>query len=69
MLDAIEALIEGRATADVSTYSINGRSLTKLSIDELQKWRGVYRAEYNAELRRKKQLRGRGASNQIRVRF
>ena len=45
MLDAIEALIEGRATKDVSSYSIAGRSLTRMTPDELVKWRSTYRAE------------------------
>ncbi len=45
VLEAIEALIEGRATKDVASYSIAGRSLTRLSPDELVKWRAVYRRE------------------------
>jgi len=49
VLAAIEALIEGRATSDVSSYSIAGRSLTKLSIDELMSWRAKYRAMVNRE--------------------
>ena len=49
VLAALEALIEGRATADVSSYSIAGRSLTKLSVDELTKWRAYYRREVRRE--------------------
>ncbi len=45
VLDAIEALIEGRATKDVTSYSIAGRSLTRMSPDELVKWRSHYRNE------------------------
>jgi hypothetical protein len=45
VLAAIEALIEGRATKDVSSYSIAGRSLTRMTPDELVKWRSTYRAE------------------------
>jgi len=45
VLEAIEALIEGRATKDVSSYSIAGRSLTRMSPDELVKWRSHYRNE------------------------
>lgn len=45
VLASIEALIEGRATKDVSTYSIAGRSLTRMSPQELIEWRSVYRAE------------------------
>lgn len=49
VLAAIEALIEGRSTQDVSSYSIAGRSLTKLTVDELLKWRGFYRREVRRE--------------------
>lgn len=45
VLEAIEALIEGRATKDVSSYSIAGRSLTRLTPDELVKWRSFYKNE------------------------
>ncbi len=45
VLEAIEALIEGRATKDVTSYSIAGRSLTRMSPDELVKWRSHYRNE------------------------
>jgi hypothetical protein len=48
-LDAIEALIEGRATTDVASYSIAGRSLSRMTPDELVKWRSVYRAEVAAQ--------------------
>lgn len=49
VLAAIESLIEGRATADVSSYSIAGRSLTKMTLDELMRWRSVYRNEVRQE--------------------
>ena len=39
MLDKIESILEGRADADVSSYSIQGRSLSKISINELLQWR------------------------------
>ena len=42
MLSQINALIEGRAKSDVSSYSIKSRSLTKLGVDELMKWRDYY---------------------------
>ena len=32
MLDKIESILEGRADADVSSYSIQGRSLSKIGI-------------------------------------
>lgn len=42
-LDAIEAVIEGRATVDQESYSIAGRSLTRMSIGDLMKFRDRYR--------------------------
>ena len=45
MLSQINALLEGRAKSDVSSYSIKSRSLTKLSIEELVMWRDYYIGE------------------------
>lgn len=42
-LEAIESVIEGRATADLEQYQLNGRSVTKIPIKELLEWRGIYR--------------------------
>jgi len=50
-LEAIEAVIESRATKDQMSYTIAGRSLDRMEIDDLLKFRGVYRAEVAAELR------------------
>ena len=69
MVEKIESLLEGRADADVSSYSIAGRSLTKLSIDELMTWRDRYKSEYQRELRRERALNGDGSGALIKVRF
>lgn len=42
-LEAIEAVIEGRATTDQQQYSIAGRSLTRIPIAELLAFRDRYR--------------------------
>ena len=44
-LDAIESLIEGKAGKDVDSYSIHGRSLSKMNITELLEWRDKYKRE------------------------
>ncbi len=49
MLAAIEALIEGRATSDLSSYSVAGRSLTKMTFDELLAARSYFRHEVAAQ--------------------
>ena len=41
-LDNIEAVIEKRATLDQASYSIGGRSLSRMTIDELLKFRSYY---------------------------
>lgn len=52
-LDAIEAVIEGRATVDQQEYQIGNRSLKRMPIADLivfaEKYRAMVRAEENAE--------------------
>ena len=45
MITKIESLLQGKADADVSNYSIAGRSLTKMSFTELTDARDYYRQE------------------------
>lgn len=49
VLDAIEAVIENRATQDQQEYSIGGRSLKRMPIADLLSFRSHYRAEVYAE--------------------
>jgi len=49
-LDALEATILGRASKDQSSYSIAGRSLSRMSPDELLRWHDKYSSLYKAEL-------------------
>lgn len=69
MVDKIEARLESRADVDVSNYSINGRSLVKMSIDELMKWRDYYRAELTMEKRKERVRRGKSTGATVKVRF
>ncbi len=69
MLAKVESILEGRADADVSNYSINGRSLTKIAIEDLLKWRDYYRAEVT-RLKREEDIRlGRTVPSTVKVRF
>lgn len=45
MLEAIEAVLEGRITDEYKTIKINNREITKHSFDELRRLREYYRAE------------------------
>lgn len=49
VLDAIEAVIEKRATLDQERYSINNRELARTPIADLLKLRDVYRSEVARE--------------------
>lgn len=49
VLDAIEAVLENRATVDQQEYSIAGRSLKRMEIGNLLTFRDKYRAEVHAE--------------------
>ncbi len=69
MLDKIESLLEGRADADVENYAIGSRSITKMSVEELQKWRSHYRSEYQSELDEIARDRGKATGNIIQTRF
>ena len=69
LLDKIESLLSGKADSDVSNYSINNRSLTKLSVDELLKWRDYYKAEYLREIREQRIKSGQGSGSNVLVRF
>lgn len=69
MVDKIEAVLQNRADADVANYSINGRSLVKLSIDDLLKWRDYYRAELTMEKRKERVRRGKSTGATVKVRF
>jgi len=69
VLDSIMAVIEKRATKDQESYSLNGRSLTRTSVEELQRLKNNYQAMYNAEVRRERIKNGLGHSGKIKTRF
>ena len=50
VLDAIEAILENRATIDQQMYMIGGRQLVRTPISDLLKLRSLYKQEYEAEL-------------------
>jgi hypothetical protein len=69
MVGKIESLLNGKADADVANYSIAGRSLTKLSFDELLKARDYYKSEYHKEVIADRINKGQETGTTIRVRF
>ena len=69
VLDALEAVIENRSTMDQSSMSIAGRSLSRMSIDELMTFRDRYKAEYLKEIKLARIRNGQGTGNTPKVRF
>jgi hypothetical protein len=69
MLDKIEGLLVGRADKDVSSYSIQGRSISKMTISDLLLWRDYYRKEVTKERRDNAIELGRPTKTTMKVRF
>jgi len=69
MLDKIESLLQGRADKDVSSYSIQGRSIAKMSVVDLLQWRDYYRKEVLKERRDNAIALGRPTKTTMKVRF
>lgn len=69
MADKIESLLSGKADSDVSSYSIAGRSLTKLSFQELIDAREFYRGEVVRYEAQELAKRGKTGSSTIKARF
>lgn len=69
VLDFIQAVIENRATVDQSSFTIAGRSLSRMTIEELFMVRDRYRAEYNEEVKKARIRNKKPSGNLIGVRF
>jgi len=69
MLDKIETILEGKADSDVSNYSIAGRSLTKMTFDELLVARDQYRREVILMRQKLRVKSGKPSGTTVKVRF
>lgn len=69
MVDKIETILAGKADSDVASYSIAGRSLTKLSFQELLDAREYYKREVNYHNNKELLKRGKSNGSTIKVRF
>ena len=69
VLEAIEAVIENRATQDQSSYSIAGRSLSRTPVVDLLVFKDRYQAIVNREERQDRRKRGLTSPDQIWTRF
>jgi hypothetical protein len=68
-LDALEAMLEGKATRDQQAYQIGGTSVQRMTVDQLLKWRDKYRHEYAAECAADKLSKGLGGAPRLMVRM
>lgn len=69
VLEAIEAVIEGRATLDQEEYTIGNRSLKRTPIEELIALRDRYRAEVLSEENASAIANGLATKNRVLVRL
>ncbi len=69
VLDAIEAVLENRATLDQEEYAIAGRSLKRTPIEELMVLRDRYKAEVKSEVLAERLAAGLSGNNRLVVRF
>jgi hypothetical protein len=68
-LDALEALIEGRATDGMDNFSLGGKSVSRMDAAELLKWHSKYTILYRDELAAEKVAQGFPDSRRVGVRF
>lgn len=69
MITKIETILEGKADSDVSNYSIAGRSLTKMTFEELLEARDRYRRELVQHENKERLKRGKSGGSTIKVKF
>ncbi len=68
-LENIEAMLKGKATKDQTSYSLNGRALSRYSIDELTEWRAQLRVEVRGERQKARRKSGGKSHANVRARF
>ena len=69
MVAKIESILSGKADSDVASYSIAGRSLSKMSFRELTDARDYYLKEYQREVIAERIRKGQGTGATVQVRF
>ena len=69
VLDNVEAVIQGRATKDQSSYTVNGRQLSRTPVADLLMLYNKAKMNVVLEEKAEKQRKQMGGSNNILVRF
>lgn len=67
--EAVSAVIEGRATQDQESYSIQGRALSKTPIADLLLLRSTFKSIWEKEKTAERLKNGGESRNRIKVRF
>lgn len=68
-LDALYALVQGKATLDQQNFTIRGRSLSRMQPKELLDWIDFYEELYDREIRSEAAQQGRSNRGKIRASF
>jgi len=69
VLDAIESVIEGRASRDQMSYRIEGRELARTPLEDLQRFRIFYTQEVAREEIAQKLANNQGGGRRVLTRF
>lgn len=65
----IEDMLKGKATKDQTSYSLNGRALSRYSVDELREWRAELRVEVRGEQQKVRVRNGKKSHANVRARM
>lgn len=69
VFDALEAMLESRATIDQSSMSIAGRSLNRMTPEQIRDWYEYYRHKVNLEIKKDRISKGQATGTTIKTRF
>lgn len=69
MVAKIESILSGKADSDVASYSVAGRSLSKMSFQDLLEARDYYKREVQKETVAMRIQKGQATGSTIQVRF
>ena len=69
VFDALEAMLESRASIDQSSMSIAGRSLSRMTPEEIRDWYEYYRYKVNKEIKKDRISKGLATGSSIKARF
>lgn len=69
VLDAVEAVIEDRASDSDLSMSVDGQSITNFTPEQLTDLRDKYRGLYTKELNRERTQQGRNSRRNKKIRF